>query len=74
MTYYRGNPYKEPVTRWAHDECLPDSEFETVDLAFPDEPARLHRHQINGWNWSPRYHARDAQRRETCAYCPGRVE
>lgn len=70
MTYYNGNPYDSPtelapLDRFAHDDCLPGSEFTTVMLddftagrTDPVTGCRVydqvpHRHQREPWHWSP---------------------
>jgi hypothetical protein len=70
MTYYNGNPYEgptadAPLDRFAHDACLPDSEFTTYMLADLDtghiDPETgfttwdkvPHRQQNWPWHWSP---------------------
>jgi hypothetical protein len=69
MTYYNANVYVAEPTKFAHDECLPDSEFDVIMLAnysdepfinergFPEYPKEPHRQQKSPWNWSPIYGA-----------------
>ena len=68
MTYYRGNVYTDPSTAgFAHDECLPDDEFDPIIIngQTTDEYGEPHgRQQKSPWNWSPVYGAP-----EPCDYC-----
>lgn len=69
MTYYNGNPYvgptpTAPLNLFAHDDCLPDSEFTvtmlddfTTGRTDPQTGYRVydkipHRHQNWPWHWS----------------------
>jgi hypothetical protein len=65
MTYYNGNPYMpesetNPLDRFAHDGCLPESEFELL----PINGVPTVRMQRAPWSWSPVWGAP-----EPCAYC-----
>lgn len=60
VTYYNANVYRDEPTQFAHDECLPDSEFKTTTLSNGD----VHRQQRSPWNWAPVYGAP-----EPCSYC-----
>lgn len=65
MTYYNGNPYfpptpTAPLDKFAHDDCLPESEF-TVHTFSDDDTVRQ---QNSPWSWSPVWGAP-----EPCHYC-----
>jgi hypothetical protein len=60
MTYFNGNPYRDPITEWAHDDCLPADQLVTATMSNGDQ----HTHQIEPWHWSPVY-----GRPEPCKYC-----
>lgn len=78
MTYLKGNVYKEPITAYAHDDCLPDSEFETwliarYDREDPDQEKLVYdewRHQREPWTWWPDYlSSKPVEERDRCSYC-----
>ncbi len=54
MTYYNANVYVASPTLFAHDECLPDSEFRPIVIGERDTGERQ---QKDPWNWSPVYGA-----------------
>jgi hypothetical protein len=65
MTYYNGNPYvgptpDAPLDRFAHDDCLPEDQFELL----PINGVPTVRHQRWPWHWSPVWGAP-----EPCHYC-----
>ena len=60
MTYYNANVYKGIPDKWAHDECLPDSEFYqiTINGFTVDKDGNPYgRQQKSPWVWSPIYGA-----------------
>lgn len=86
MTYYNGNPYHgptpdAPLDKWAHDGCLPDSEFNVTMLddftTGRDDPVTgfrvydkiPHRHQRFPWHWDRIYGEANP-----CAYCGAPTE
>lgn len=76
MTYYNANVYVESPTEFAHDDCLPDDQFDTVMLddftTGRNDPVTgyrvydrvPHRQQKSPWNWAPIYGVP-----HTCKYC-----
>lgn len=63
MTYFNGNPYlsdREPVTEFAHDDCLPDDLFTVHVFANGDTL----RQQVKPWRWAPAW-----GRPMPCKYC-----
>lgn len=72
MTYYNGNPYAgptptAPLDKFAHDECLPDDQFDPIVIngKTKDENGEPYgRQQKSPWSWSPTWGAP-----EPCAYC-----
>jgi hypothetical protein len=76
VTYYDANVYVATPDKFAHDECLPDDQFDTVMIddfttGYNDPVTGYrkyqqvpHRHQKEPWNWSPIYGAP-----KPCAYC-----
>lgn len=86
MTYYNGNPHAgptltAPLDKFAHDGCLPESEFEVVMLddfttgrtnpatGFRVYDKVAHRHQRWPWHWSPVWGAP-----KSCYVCGGAVK
>ena len=76
MTYYNANVHVKSPTEFAHDDCLPDSEF-TITMIDDFTTGRTdpvtgyhvfdqvpHRHQNYPWHWSPVYGAP-----HPCKYC-----
>jgi len=60
MTYYTRFPEPRKV---AHDDCLPDEQFDTIELSGGHE----HRHQKAPWCWAPIYTMEPDK--FTCHYC-----
>jgi hypothetical protein len=54
MTFYNANVYVADPDKWAHDDCLPDDQFEPVIINGQDTGERQ---QKSPWNWSPVYGA-----------------
>jgi hypothetical protein len=59
VTYFNANVYCESPTAWAHDDCLPDEEFEYL----PVRDGFL-RYQRDPWNWAPVYGGE-----HSCKFC-----
>lgn len=64
MTYYNGNAYRDTITEWAHDDCLPADQLKTVTLTRFDGTTYTHTHQVAPWHWAPIW-----GKPQPCKYC-----